>query len=715
MTRVETEVDASATPLSLLDELVLTLLNEESGYFRQVPGWTLNCAVVGAALAELSFLYRIDTDMDSLILLDTKVTGDPCLDPILGEIASEPGQYNAQYWIERLAPKAESIVDMTLDRLVNLGILQHHEGDFWSLARGAWMSGFHTSSEVGTAVEFVKTRISKALFNNEIPSPRDVVIVCLIDTCDVLRYIFELDEESEQRVEQILKMDLIGRSIADAVSENIAGPLLRRSALTKPIPVVKLRKVLRNKHVRSGNVPALFAELHEEYGPVFEVRLPFQDRTIVLGGPETNHWVHRHGRMYLRARDYFQDFERVYGGIGLLPGLDGADHFRYRKSIQPAYSRTRLEESLDVVYSYARRHMATWTVGETLPAVTMCRNFVNAQTSPLLASIESQDLIEDLQKFKERALQTHVAKSLPKFMLKTPGMRRRGKLVDEVVDRVQKVHTPAQRAGCPREYVDDLMSMHASDKQFVPESNLRFLLSTPLLASMYVGDELSFIVYAMLTRPEFHEQIQAEADALFADGDPDLEALVGPGTDITRRFIMECLRMWPTISMSVRNVMNACVVEGYELEVEARVLIATTATHYMDDVFPDPFTFDIDRYKAPRNEHLGSTYVPYGLGTHTCMGSRMAELQMAIDLLLMVYYFDLEIAPKNYKLKIAPFASMSPNKKLKFHIAGQRQELSPPLLALRLTEAPPVHEAPVEVEGAPRPGIVEGIVGAELP
>ena len=27
-------------PLSLPDELVLTLLNEESGYFRQVPGWT---------------------------------------------------------------------------------------------------------------------------------------------------------------------------------------------------------------------------------------------------------------------------------------------------------------------------------------------------------------------------------------------------------------------------------------------------------------------------------------------------------------------------------------------------------------------------------------------------------------------------------------------------------------------------------------------------
>ena len=80
-------------------------------------------------------------------------------------------------------------------------------------------------------------------------------LTCL-DTCDVLRYIFELDEESQQRVEQILKMDLIGRSIAEAVSENITGSIFRRAALTKEIPRVKLRKLLRSKHVRSGNIPA---------------------------------------------------------------------------------------------------------------------------------------------------------------------------------------------------------------------------------------------------------------------------------------------------------------------------------------------------------------------------------------------------------------------------------------------------------------------------
>ena len=667
--------DTMTRSLTLIDELVLTLLNEESGYFRQVAGWNLNCAIVGAALAELSLLSRIDTDMESLILLDGTATGDPALDPVLYRIAAERSQRNAQYWIERLAPQAESIIDMTLDRLCDLKILQHHDGDFWSLAGSAWRMGLHTGSEVGTAVEHVKTRISKAIFNNEIPDPRDVIIICLIDTCDVLRFIFELDEESEQRIEDILKMDLIGRAIADAVGHNIAGPLFRRSALSKQIPVVKLRKLLRSKNVRNGNLPAVFAELHAEYGPVFEIRPPVADNMVCLVGPETNHWVHRHGRMHLRARDYLEDFEKVYGGVGLLPALDGADHFRYRKSIQPAYSRGRLAEQLDEFYAHARNEMSTWHVGEALPAVGMCRKLVNAVMSPLTVSIDSQDIVDDMHKFKDRALKTHIGRTLPKFMLKTPGMRRRAKLVGEVVDRVLRVHTPAQRAGCPRDLVDDLLTMHGNDRQFLPESNLRFVLSAPLIASMYVGDQLSFIAYAMVSRPEFYEQIRAEADALFADGDPDGDALTGPGTDITRRFIMEVMRMYPIVPMSVRNIANACEVEGYELPEGVRLFIGTTATHYMEDLFPDPFKFDIDRYKAPRKEHLGTGYAPYGLGTHTCLGSRLTELYLATNLLMMAHYFTFEVASKNYKFRISPFPSMSPSKKLKFRISERRREL----------------------------------------
>ena len=279
--------------LDLPEELILMLLNEENGYFHQVPGWDLNCAVVGAVLAELSLLSRIDTDMESLFLVDETETGNPALDPILKEIASEPVQRSAQFWIERLAPRAESVIDLTLDRLVDLKILEHHDGEFWTLARAVWETELYGNAQEGTAGQFIKTRISRAIFMNEIPGPRDVMVICLVNTCDVFRFIFQLDDESEKRIQLICKMDLIGRSIADAVAHNLAGPLLRHSALTKKIPAVSLRKALFNPHVRKGNLPALFADLAQEYGPVFEIRLPFAKPMIFLAGPRTNRWTHK--------------------------------------------------------------------------------------------------------------------------------------------------------------------------------------------------------------------------------------------------------------------------------------------------------------------------------------------------------------------------------------------------------------------------------------
>ena len=664
---------AAAQPLSLPEELILMLLNEENGYFHQVPGWDLNCAFAGAVLAELSLLSRIDTDMESLFLVDGRETGNPILDPTLREIAKESEQRSAQYWIERLAPQAEDVIDLTLERLVEMEILEHHDGGFWTLARTAWKAELSGRSVEGSMGQFVKTRIVMVVFNNEIPTPRDAIIISLVNTCDVFRFIFELDDETEERIGFICNMDVIGRSIATAVAQHVAGSFLPRSRLDREIPRVPLRKVLLNRHLRSGNIPALFADLSKEYGPVFQLRPPLAEPMTFLAGPEMNRWAHRNGRTHLRTRDYFVDFERVYGASGVMPSLDGADHFRLRKAMQPAYSRARLAGQIDDLYRYVRESMSDWRVGDVYRATTMCRRLVNAQLSPFFIGVDSQDIFDDLASFKERALTVHIMKALPKFMLKTPGMRRRAKSVDVLLERVQGAHTSAQRAGCPRNLADDWFSLHASDPQFVPETNLRFALSAALVASVYLGDSLSFALYAMASQPELYEKIQAEADALFADGDPkesdyDLSAI-----DVTHRFIKEMHRLYPVVPMSIRTVMNTCLVGNHELPVGARVFIAQTAAHFMEEVFPDPYKFDIDRYLPPRDEHLSPGYAPYGLGTHTCLGIRWMELQLAVNLLMIAHYFNLEVHPANYKFKFNPVPSMKPSKKLKFLVAGQRR------------------------------------------
>ena len=262
-----TKESSTTQSLSLPEELILLLLNEENGYFHQVPGWDLNCAVVGAVLAELSLLSRIDTDMESLFLVDQTETGNPVLDPILKEIASEPVQQNTQYWIERLAPRAESVIDLTLDRLVRLKILDHHDGDFYTLARTGWQTELSSNSIEDTAGEFIKLRIMRYIFTDAIPTPRDIIVICLVNTCDVFRFIFQLDDEAEERIKSICQMDLIGRSIANAVEQNIASPLLQRSHLTKQIPAIPLRQLLLNPHVRDGNVPRALCRAYTKVWP----------------------------------------------------------------------------------------------------------------------------------------------------------------------------------------------------------------------------------------------------------------------------------------------------------------------------------------------------------------------------------------------------------------------------------------------------------------
>ena len=665
----------TATPpyLSLPEELILMLLNEESGYFYQVPGWTLNCTVIGAVLAELSFLSRIDTDIESLFLVDKTPTGTSSLDPVLAEIADEAEQHSTEYWIEKLAPRAEAIVDLLLARLVELKYLEYHEGDFWTLGRSAWQAS--SDSQGGAASTFIRTRIQSIILADEIPDPRDILTIALLNACNVIRFILLLDEEAEQRVELVCRLDTIGRSITKAVSSNIARPQLR-SVLTKNIPRLSLRKMLFNHHLRSGNLPALFADLAKQYGPVFELRPPFSKQSyIFLAGAEVNHWVQRHGRLSLRAKEYLSPVEEAHGASRTIHSMDGADHFHFRKALQPSHSPETFTRRLDEVYRYARQQMSSWSVGDILPAGETFRRYLNAQMSPLMVSQNTQDEFEDILRFNKFLLISHLTGILPKFLLKMPSMRRRAKITATVAERIRASHTPAQRAGHPPDLIDGYLSLHANEEHFLPETDLSFPLDTLMLTGMYLADMTGFAIYFLASNPDIYNRVQAEADALFANGDPTGEALRPNKIDVTHRVLMEVLRLTPNVGLSMRTVMNSCLVEGYQLPLRARVIIVQTAPHYMEDIFPDPFTFDIDRYLPPRNEHLNPGYAPFGLGTHKCLGSRWAEMQVALNVLMLAHYFTFDLSPPDAKLRINPLPTQSLSKKVKFVIKEKRHEI----------------------------------------
>ena len=200
--------------LRFAEEIMLLLLNDEDGEFVPVPGWSLQCAFAGAVLMDLALEHRIDTDVEKLVLVDPTPLGDDLLDPTLALIARETKTYDARHWVERIADNADEIREGALARLVDRGILRREDNRF------LWV--FHSRRYPiidGKAEREVKLRIMEVLFSDQIPDPRDVVIICLVDACGILKEMLsdrELERASE-RIGQVTKLDLIGQAVSKAV------------------------------------------------------------------------------------------------------------------------------------------------------------------------------------------------------------------------------------------------------------------------------------------------------------------------------------------------------------------------------------------------------------------------------------------------------------------------------------------------------------------
>ncbi len=659
--------------LSIPEEIVLMLLNEQTGYFYLVEGWTLNCVMAGAALADLSLRSRIDTDEESLILIDSSKTNVPELDICLAEIVKQTEPKDTQYWIEYFSVYSETIIDSSLRRLVDSDILIRHDGGFYSF------SSPKLKADEESLNQDIKVRIEEVIFTDNIPNPRDSLIVGLLKACDVLRFIFDLDEERESRIDSICKIELINRRISMGVEQTIITPLQRQTPLSRNLPQVYLRDILKNPHTKDGNLPALFAKFSEKFGPVFELNGPFLKPMTFLVGGDINRWVHRNARMYMTSGNYFRQLEVACGAQNLITSVDGADHFRMRKVMKNVYSIEKFDERIKDVCWLTQKFMTDqgWRKGTEINVKRDTRLLINKQMTNILVDTDTQDIFDELVKWKERASNCYVGHLLPTFFARTPAMKRRFNLLNEFAQRIQQNHTPFQREGATRELADDLYSLHNSDPQFMPEQNLTFMLAAaPVLQSIYVGDLLGFAVYEMAKNPHITEQIRDEANVIFDSNTYGQDQKFSEMShDVTRRFLMECLRLYPVVSMQVRNVANSCVVENFSLPLGQRIHIVQTAPHYMSKHFPEPYKFDIDRYSEPRNEHKQSAYAPYGLGTHICVGMNWMNLQMMASILLIAYHYEFKPIPKKHHLKINPFPTLSVTEKLKIGIANQIREI----------------------------------------
>ena len=209
--------------LTLPEELLLLMLDDASGQLvdRAFPAG--DYALAGGVLAELALLGRVDTDMQRLFVVDTTPTGNPTLDPVLHRLRTAPAAASSRQWIEAVAAEAPALREALFARLVQAGVLRREDSRFlWMLQERRY------PTVSGKEEREVKGRLLGVLFDDDIPEPRDVLLIGLCDAANLLSLVLseaEL-EKAAPRIAQVAALEELNRSLAASVQE-ILGQLTR--------------------------------------------------------------------------------------------------------------------------------------------------------------------------------------------------------------------------------------------------------------------------------------------------------------------------------------------------------------------------------------------------------------------------------------------------------------------------------------------------------
>ena len=667
-------------PLVFAEELQVLLLDRQRGGLVRTDNRNVRYAFAGAVLMDLAKEYRIDTDLERLTLTDSTPLGDEILDPLLVAMSGESDGAKTVYWIERFsAPEiANQIQRRAVDRLIQRGIFDADPGGTIFLNNQVSLTRRYPGIPPPEGQDVV-LRVMNVIFSEDIPSPDETMLIALVDACGIFGHILSKTELAERRdrIALVRNLDLIGLSVRNAIlsvrepdteDQTLRQTFLEPTTSASPLPPMLPGALPFIGHSLSMRpVPTQrLADAYHSLGPVFR-GLDMARELTNLAGPEANLFCQKHGRTLFRTHDAYTPMFQAMDAQRIILAMDGEEHFRLRRAISSGFSRNQYLNKLPAIQDIIlgelpeNGNLVTTDVFGQLTAKSIglaCTGFVL-----------SDGQVKDVDFFMRRLVAATVLHVLPKFMMRTTRMKQAKAGFFNVSTDMLRTRLDSQSKDNQGDVIDAMLELYQSDPQFMPEHEFRVSCLTPIFAGMHTTASTgSFALYLLLKHPDVLERVQAEADELFANGGPTPEKM--KALDVTRRTILETLRMHNPFTPLSRSAVNSFDFGGYTISAGTRLFLPTAVPHHCPEFFPEPDRFDIDRYLPERAEHKQSgVYMPFGFGTHRCLGSAIADNHLMFSLATILHHRKVRMDPPDYKMKIIFDGVPAPTKRFRISLS----------------------------------------------
>jgi sterol 14-demethylase len=229
--------------------------------------------------------------------------------------------------------------------------------------------------------------------------------------------------------------------------------------------------------------------------------------------------------------------------------------------------------------------------------------------------------------------------------------RRRDEARVQLVALVQEIMTgriqnpPQGRED--RDMLDVLVSIkdENGDERFTADEITGMFISMMFAGHHTTSGTAAWTLIELLRHPDYAKQVVAELDDLYSDGSdisfgalrqiPKLEAV-----------LKETLRLHPPLIILLRVARGEFEVGGYRIAENDLVAATPAISNRIAEDFPNPDTFDPERYIDPNQEDILNrwTWIPFGAGRHRCVGAAFALMQLKAIFSILLQDWEFEMA-----------------------------------------------------------------------
>ncbi len=444
----------------------------------------------------------------------------------------------------------------------------------------------------------------------------------------------------------------------------------------KTTPVVPGLPYLGNIFGMAKGPAQYFVECYRKYGPVFELTILGNKYKVLAGIEAANFMGSREGKDCLRSKEFWEGLTKEYGATRLLGGEDGDSHKELRDIMRHGYSKESIKGRYNELVSITDGSITRdWKSGQLVPVVEAMQYMVVDQLGTILTGAAPLEYVKDIRTTILYILNVLVTRQRPKFLLLRPKYKKAKARVFELGNKMIADWFANRRDKKEEEknLIDNIMEAHVNRPDIMPASDLIVTVTGPYVAGLdTVANTTSAMVYGVLKHPEVLARVQKEVDELFAGGTVEEDHLMSK-LPVTNGAIMEARRLFPVAAAQIRIANKDFVFEGHQVREGEMLYMGTSVPHFMEEYYPNPGKFDVDRYEKSRAEHMKpGVYSPYGRGPHTCLGKSLAEVQMALSMARLFYKLDMELETQSYVLKTKTAPTPGPAMDFKVRVKGYR-------------------------------------------